>query len=189
MARLAYLPLQRGTSRYEEHLAGGSLPGETRAYVAKLANLLAIELPPRWTSGGQSSAAETLFATRSDLVKTRDRLPALMPSAVSRPQFRHPMFRAWFPGQLARSSLDRIREHRNDHVCEFASWWRMGDAFGPRFLVARSSPSHPSGVSALRVTIAIAIARKQLGLRELAAKSRWLFREPATGRPTRQTAR
>lgn len=50
----------------------------------------------------------------------------------------------------------------------------------------RSSPSHPSGVSALRVTIAIAVARKQLGLCELAAKSRWLFREPATGRPPRQ---
>ncbi|WP_163333825.1 lytic transglycosylase domain-containing protein, partial [Klebsiella aerogenes] len=46
-----------GPSRYEEHLAGGSLPDETRAYVAKLANLLAVELPPRWTSGGQSSAA------------------------------------------------------------------------------------------------------------------------------------
>lgn len=49
-----------------------------------------------------------------------------------------------------------------------------------------SSPSHPSGVSALRVTIAIASARKQWGLRELAAKSRRLFGEPATGRPRRQ---
>lgn len=70
-----------GPSRYEEHLAGGSLPGETRAYVAKLANLLAIELPPRWASSGQSSAAATLFITRSDLMKTRDRLLALMPSS------------------------------------------------------------------------------------------------------------
>ncbi|MET4185856.1 hypothetical protein ABIB94_007993 [Bradyrhizobium sp. JR7.2] len=70
-----------GPSRYEEHLAGGSLPDETRAYVAKLANLLAIELPPRWTSGGQSSAAATLFVTRSDLMKTHDRLLALMPSS------------------------------------------------------------------------------------------------------------
>jgi hypothetical protein len=70
-----------GPSRYEEHLAGGSLPDETRAYVAKLANLLAVELPPRWTSGGQSSAAATLFVTRSDLMKTRDRLLALMPSS------------------------------------------------------------------------------------------------------------
>lgn len=72
-----------GPSRYEEHLAGGSLPDETRAYVAKPANLLAIELPPRWASGGQSSAAATLFVTRSDLMKTRDRLPALMPSSVA----------------------------------------------------------------------------------------------------------
>jgi soluble lytic murein transglycosylase-like protein len=70
-----------GPARYEEHLAGGFLPDETRAYVAKLANLLAIELPPRWTSSGQSSAAPTLFVTRSDLMKTRDRLPALMPSS------------------------------------------------------------------------------------------------------------
>ncbi|WP_439401212.1 lytic transglycosylase domain-containing protein [Bradyrhizobium sp. DASA03068] len=70
-----------GPSRYEEHLAGGSLPDETRAYVAKLANLLAIELPPGWTSSRQSSAAATLFVTRSDLMKTRDRLPVLMLSS------------------------------------------------------------------------------------------------------------
>jgi hypothetical protein len=69
-----------GPSRYEQHLAGGSLPEETRTYVAKLANLLAIELPPKWTSSGQSSAAATLFVTRADLMKPRDRLLALMPS-------------------------------------------------------------------------------------------------------------
>ncbi|WP_333931176.1 lytic transglycosylase domain-containing protein [Bradyrhizobium sp. CCBAU 21360] len=69
-----------GPSRYEEHLAGGLLPDETRAYVAKLANLLAIELPPSWTSSGQSSAAATLFVTRSDLMKTRDRLLTLTQS-------------------------------------------------------------------------------------------------------------
>ena len=79
-----------GPSRYEEHLAGGSLPDETRAYVAKLANLLAIELPPTWTSSRQLSAAATLFVTRSDLMKTRDRLLALMPwsgatTAISAP--------------------------------------------------------------------------------------------------------
>ncbi|TWI17454.1 transglycosylase-like protein with SLT domain [Bradyrhizobium yuanmingense] len=77
-----------GPARYEEHLAGSSLPEETRAYVAKLANLLAIELPPRWTSSGQSSAAATLFVTRSDLMKSRYRLPALMPgvtTAISAP--------------------------------------------------------------------------------------------------------
>ncbi|WP_349631418.1 lytic transglycosylase domain-containing protein [Bradyrhizobium sp. BR 10289] len=70
-----------GPARYEEHLAGSSLPEETRAYVAKFANLLATELPPRWTSSGQSSAAATLFVTRSDLMKSRYRLPALMPSS------------------------------------------------------------------------------------------------------------
>lgn len=70
-----------GPSRYEEHLAGGSLPDETRAYVAKLANLLGIELPPTWTSSGQSSAAATLFVTRSDLMKAHDGLRVLMPSS------------------------------------------------------------------------------------------------------------
>lgn len=69
-----------GPSRYEEHLAGSSLPDETRAYVANLADLLAIELPPNWAFGGQSSAAATLFLRRSDLMKVRERLPALMPS-------------------------------------------------------------------------------------------------------------
>ncbi|MDA9408753.1 MULTISPECIES: lytic transglycosylase domain-containing protein [unclassified Bradyrhizobium] len=83
-----------GPSRYEEHLAGGSLPDETRAYVAKLANLLAIELPPRWTSSGRSAATATLFVTRSDLMKTRGRLLALMPSggvtaAISAPDISH----------------------------------------------------------------------------------------------------
>ncbi|SFV19621.1 Transglycosylase SLT domain-containing protein [Bradyrhizobium arachidis] len=76
-----------GPSRYEEHLAGGSLPDETRAYVAKLANLLAIDLPPKWTSSGQSSAAATLFVTRSDLMKTRDQMLALMPSSGVRTAF------------------------------------------------------------------------------------------------------
>lgn len=79
-----------GPSRYEEHLAGGSLPDETRAYVAKLANLLAIELPPTWTFSGQLSATGTLFARRSDLTKTRDRLLAFNPlsgvtAAISAP--------------------------------------------------------------------------------------------------------
>ena len=53
----------------------------------------------------------------------------------------------------------------------------------------RSSPSHPTGVSALRVTIAIAnacFARKQWGLRKSTAKSRWLFRnESAASRRVR----
>ncbi|MDH2355155.1 lytic transglycosylase domain-containing protein [Bradyrhizobium sp. SSUT18] len=77
----AFAAYNAGPSRYEEHLAGGSLPDETRAYVAKLANLLAIEPPPRWTSSGRSSAAATLFVARSDLMKTRDRLLTLVPSS------------------------------------------------------------------------------------------------------------
>ena len=56
----------------------------------------------------------------------------------------------------------------------------------------RSSPSHPTGVSALRVTIAIAnarFARKRWGLRKSTAKSRRLFRsESATSRRVRAGA-
>ena len=56
----------------------------------------------------------------------------------------------------------------------------------------RFSPSHPTGVSALRVTIAIAnarFARKQWGLRESTAKSRRLFsNESATSRRVRAGA-
>lgn len=70
-----------GPARYEEHLAGGSLPNETRAYVAKLATLLGIELRATWTTSRQLSTAATLFVARSDLMKTRDRLPALIPSS------------------------------------------------------------------------------------------------------------
>lgn len=77
----AFAAYNAGPSRYEEHLAGGSLPDETRSYVAKLANLLAIELPPTWTSSGGLTAAATLFVRRSDLMKTRDGLRVLMPSS------------------------------------------------------------------------------------------------------------
>ena len=56
----------------------------------------------------------------------------------------------------------------------------------------RSSPSHPTGVSALRVTIAIAnarFARKQWGARKSTAESRRLFRnESATSRRVRAGA-
>ena len=56
----------------------------------------------------------------------------------------------------------------------------------------RSSPSHPTGVSALRVTIAIAnarFARKRRGLRKSTAKSRRPFRnESATSRRVRAGA-
>ncbi len=46
----------------------------------------------------------------------------------------------------------------------------------------RSSPSHPTGVSALRVTIAIASARKQWGLRKWTARSGRLFRNESAAR-------
>lgn len=78
-----------GPGRYEEHLAGGPLPDETRAYAAKLANLLAIELPPTWTSSKQSSAAATLFVARSDLMKTRDLVADAQSCGAATPIFVH----------------------------------------------------------------------------------------------------
>jgi hypothetical protein len=84
-------------------------------------------------------------------------------------------------------------------MTEYASWHvlarpREGRAEGRCLRPAlysslRSSPSHPTGVSALRVTIAIANARKQWGLRKSTAKSRRLFRnESATSRRVRAGA-
>lgn len=70
-----------GPARYEEHLAGGPLPDETQAYVAKLASLLGIELPPTRTTGRRFSTAAALFVARSDRMKTRDRSSALIPSS------------------------------------------------------------------------------------------------------------
>jgi len=55
----------------------------------------------------------------------------------------------------------------------------------------RSSPSHPTGVSALRVTIAIAsarFARKQSGLRKSIARSRRHFRNELASRRVRAGA-
>lgn len=67
-----------GPSRYEEHLAGGPLPDETRAYVAKLANLLGIGLPPTGIASRQSSAAATPFVERNDLIKSSDQKPSFV---------------------------------------------------------------------------------------------------------------
>ncbi|WP_245453193.1 lytic transglycosylase domain-containing protein [Bradyrhizobium sp. UASWS1016] len=70
-----------GPSRYEEYLAGGRLPAETLAYVAKLANLLGIALSPTWTAGRESPAAATPFVTPSDLTKMGDLMPVFVPSS------------------------------------------------------------------------------------------------------------
>jgi hypothetical protein len=76
----AFAAYNAGPSRYEEHLAGGPLPDETRAYVVKLANLLGIELPARWDTGLPSPAAATLFVERADLIESGDRTPAFASS-------------------------------------------------------------------------------------------------------------
>ncbi|WP_271604917.1 lytic transglycosylase domain-containing protein [Bradyrhizobium sp. CCBAU 11434] len=77
----AFAAYNAGPTRYEERLAGRSLPDETQAYLAKLATLLGIELPPTWTHGPRLSAAAALFAAGSDLMKTGDRSLELIPSS------------------------------------------------------------------------------------------------------------
>lgn len=42
------------------------MPDETRAYVAKFANLLAIELPPRWTSNSSRGAILHAIGSKED---------------------------------------------------------------------------------------------------------------------------
>ncbi len=88
-----------------------------------------------------------------------------------------------FPGSLA---------SRDGHsVCiRNAATQSCGRCLRPALYSSlRSSPSHPTGVSALRVTIAIANARKQWRLRKSTAKSRRLFRnESATSQRVRAGA-
>jgi hypothetical protein len=78
-------------------------------------------------------------------------------------------------------------------VCDINALMAYGRCLRPALYSSlRSSPSHPTGVSALRVTIAIAnarFARKQRGLRKSTAKSRRPFRnESATSRRVRAGA-
>jgi len=73
--------LQRPT---RDHLATKSIrrspcPHKTRAHGARLANLLALELPRIRMARQQSSAAATLFVERADLVKVDDWTAAFVP--------------------------------------------------------------------------------------------------------------
>jgi len=76
----AFAAYNAGPTCYDGHLAGGPLSDETRVYVAKLANLLGIELPATWAASQQPSAAATLFVGRIDPVKAGDRKPAFLSS-------------------------------------------------------------------------------------------------------------
>ncbi|MBR1162821.1 lytic transglycosylase domain-containing protein [Bradyrhizobium elkanii] len=77
----AFAAYNAGPTCYDGHLAGGQLSDETRVYVAKLANLLGIELPATWAASQQPSAAATLFVGRIDPVKAGDRKPAFLSSS------------------------------------------------------------------------------------------------------------
>ncbi|MBB4428269.1 hypothetical protein GGD66_006856 [Bradyrhizobium sp. CIR48] len=84
----------------------------------------------------------------------------------------------------------RSREQEFAEECKNDVLMEYGRCLRPALYSSlRSSPSHPTGVSALRVTIAIANARKHLRLRKSTAKSRRLFRnESATSRRVRAGA-
>jgi hypothetical protein len=58
---------------------GSPLPDETRAYVAKLANLLGIELSPTWIEGRQWLVVATPFVERADLIKADDQTSNFAP--------------------------------------------------------------------------------------------------------------
>ncbi|WP_456725282.1 lytic transglycosylase domain-containing protein [Bradyrhizobium sp. USDA 4350] len=76
-SRGVFAAYNAGPTRYEEHLAGAPLPDETRAYVAKLANLLSVQPPPSCAASWRSSAAATLFVEQADQMEARRRPTAL----------------------------------------------------------------------------------------------------------------
>ncbi|MBB4398842.1 hypothetical protein GGD62_007990 [Bradyrhizobium sp. ERR14] len=94
--------------------------------------------------------------------------------------------------RLSRSLLNDPRSRGQEFAeeCDNNVLMAYGRCLRPALYSSlRSSPSHPTGVSALRVTIAIATARKQSGLRKSTAKSRRHFRnESASSRPVRAGA-
>ncbi|MCC8969799.1 lytic transglycosylase domain-containing protein [Bradyrhizobium sp. Cham227] len=77
-SRGVFAAYNAGPTRYEEHLAGAPLPDETRAYVAKLANLLSIQPPPSCAESRRSSVAATLFVERADPMEARGRPTAFV---------------------------------------------------------------------------------------------------------------
>jgi Transglycosylase SLT domain len=89
-----------GPTRYEEHLAGRPLPGETQAYFDKLAPVIGCDIAASSAVASPRSSVRALFVVRSDSSKTGPRvqpghvldrapitdsvrdLPAIMPQAT-----------------------------------------------------------------------------------------------------------
>jgi len=77
-----------GPARYEEHLAGRSLPAETQAYLQKLAPMIGSDIAGLSAVAKLRSSAASLFFVRSDRSITADqvqleRLPKRFPKAAS----------------------------------------------------------------------------------------------------------
>jgi hypothetical protein len=77
-----------GPARYEEHLAGRSLPVETQAYLQKLAPMIGSDIAGLSAVAKLRSSAASLFIVRSDRSITADqvqleRLPKRFPTAAS----------------------------------------------------------------------------------------------------------
>ena len=140
----------------------------------------------RHSSAPRSSRGLSIFPSRPDLKAAtrsfRRRRKSLTVHGRGR-LLAYVQLAAW------RESLLRLRRsYPRSYLCRSSgaphpAYWRC---LRPALYSSlRSSPSHPTGVSALRVTIAIAnvrFARKQWGLRKSTAKSRRLFRNESATR-------
>jgi hypothetical protein len=170
-----------GPWRYEKHLvAGKPLPYETKDYVAAITPLLDNEQGEHAAVDGRREAP--LFVERAGRTVTNIRF------AFEALQHDHDAKTFGFATEGPSLTRQEFAEE-----CDINVLMAYGRCLRPALYSSlRSSPSHPTGVSALRVTIAIAnarFARKQWGLRRSIAKSRRLFRnESATSRRVRAGA-
>jgi hypothetical protein len=141
----------------------------------------------RHSSAPRSSRRLSIFPSRPDLKaatrSSRRRRKSLTVHGRGR-LLAYVQLAAW------RESLLRLRRsYPRSYLCRSsgAPHPAYGRCLRPALYSSlRSSPSHPTGVSALRVTIAIAnvrFGRKQWGLRKSTAKSRRLFRNESATSP------
>lgn len=173
-------------------LAETASPPRFKAYRPKGTTCLVLEIfrTHRWNDNALSESRAGFGRLRHDVSVRRLHIGQLVISAVSfqvrwRPvtgirftfeTLQHVMMLKLLLLKDPRSRGQEFAEECDNSVLTYGRCLRPA-----LYSSLRSSPSHPTGVSALRVTIAIASARKQWGLRKSTAKSRRLFRnESAT---------
>ena len=159
-------------------------PFETTAYVAAVTQLLDNEQ----VSMPQLTAGVHFFGGRRPCLLSGGRTVTDIRFAFEALQHDHEAKTFGFATEGPSLTRQEFAEERDINVLT-----AFGRCLRPALYSSlRSSPSHPTGVSALRVTIAIAnarFARKQCGLRKSTAKSRRLIRnKSATSRRVRAGA-